>query len=70
MRRRQPPDRAGQPRKALAESLTGDGAPQVWLKADSGAESVQIIAVMESLRDAGVEHLKLLTLPAAFDGAA
>ena len=54
---------------AVAERLGGDRAAQVWLKADSGADSVQVIAVMEILHEAGVERLKLLTAPVALNGA-
>lgn len=53
---------------AVAERLGGDRAAQVWLKADSGADSVQVIAVMEILHEAGVERLKLLTAPVASNG--
>ncbi|MEM7120377.1 MAG: biopolymer transporter ExbD [Pseudomonadota bacterium] len=35
----------------------------VRLKADGRAEATSIVAVMELLRDAGVEKLKLLTVP-------
>lgn len=54
---------------AVAGRLTGAPPPQVWLKADSGADSIQVIAVMEILREAGVERLKLLTIPAEDGGA-
>lgn len=53
---------------AVAERLGGDRAAQVWLKADSGADSVQVIAVMEILHEAGVERLKLLTAPVMLNG--
>ena len=49
---------------AVAKKLIGNAAPQVWLKADGGAESIQVIAIMDILREAGVERLKLLTTPA------
>ena len=48
---------------AVAQGLAGKTAPQVWLKADGAAESLRVIAVMEILRKAGVERLKLLTVP-------
>ena len=49
---------------AAAEKLAGETPPsQVWLKADGRAESLRVIAVMEILREAGVERLKLLTIP-------
>ena len=49
---------------AVAKKLTGNAAQQVRLKADGGAESIQVIAIMDILREAGVERLKLLTTPA------
>ena len=49
--------------ETVAKRLIGDTNIQVWLKADSGTDSVQVIAIMEILREAGVERLKLLTLP-------
>ena len=54
---------------AVAGRLIGAPSPQVWLKADSGADSIQVIAVMEILRAAGIERLKLLTIPAEDGGA-
>jgi len=48
---------------ALVERLKGNTTPQVWLKADGGADSTQVIRLMEVLREAGVERLKLLTIP-------
>ena len=53
---------------AVATSLGGDEPPQIWLKADSDADSVEVVAVMETLREAGVERLKLLTTPAPVAG--
>lgn len=54
--------------ETIAKRLIGDANLQVWLKADSGADSVQVITIMEILHEAGVERLKLLTIPAAIDG--
>ena len=54
---------------AVSDKLAGDEALQVWLKADGGAEAAHVIAVMDILNEAGVERLKLLTIPAAADGA-
>ena len=48
---------------ALAERMAGADAPRVRLKADGRAEAAGVVAVMELLREAGVERLKLLTLP-------
>ena len=50
---------------AVAGRMDTVRAPQVWLKADGGADSVEVVAVMETLREAGVERLKLLTTPGA-----
>ena len=54
---------------AVAERLIGGTDLRICLKADSGTDSVHVIAIMEILREAGVERLKLLTIPAAIDGA-
>ena len=54
---------------ALAERMEAAPSTQVWLKADGAADSANVIALMETLREAGVERLKLLTVPAATDGA-
>lgn len=52
---------------AIAERLadaSGSAAPaRVRLKADGGAEATRVVAVMEALREAGVERLNLLTVP-------
>jgi len=59
--------------RAVADRLKGGGeadpatpapAPLVWLKADERAEAVAVVGVLETLRSAGVERLKLLTIPA------
>ena len=55
---------------AVAERLSGNPAAQVWLKADSGAESLEVIEVMEILSAAGVARLKLLTVPRPDGGSA
>ncbi|ANK82599.1 MAG: biopolymer transporter ExbD [Rhizobiales bacterium NRL2] len=47
----------------LAERL-GREPRRVRLKADAEAEAVRVVQVMEVLRDAGVENLHLLTVPA------
>ena len=46
---------------AVAAWLDTDAPPGVWLKADGEAESTEVIAVMEILRAAGVERLKVVT---------
>ena len=48
---------------ALAERVEAAPSAQVWLKADGAADSTDVIALMETLREAGIERLKLLTLP-------
>ena len=48
---------------ALSDRLAANESTRVRLKADGQAQTAQIIAVMELLRDAGVERLKLLTVP-------
>jgi biopolymer transport protein ExbD len=54
-------------KSALAEKLPKDGKakPRVRLKADGGAQADKVVAVMEMLREAGVEKLTLLTIPLA-----
>ncbi|MCG8544909.1 MAG: biopolymer transporter ExbD [Alphaproteobacteria bacterium] len=53
---------------AVAGKLRVEPPPRVWLKADSGTESIKAIGIMEILRKAGVERLKLLTVPSRDDG--
>ncbi len=48
---------------AVAERLAVRDPVRVRLKADSQAEAAEVVAVMEILREAGVERLKLLTVP-------
>ena len=45
--------------------LGGEDDVQVNVKADGGAEALRVVAVMELLRDAGVETLRLLTVSEA-----
>jgi len=44
------------------------GSEHLRLKADGGADASVVVGVMEQLRDAGVAHLQLLTLPVAAGG--
>ncbi|HIC81183.1 MAG TPA: biopolymer transporter ExbD [Kiloniellaceae bacterium] len=46
----------------VAQHLAAAENLQVRLKADGGAAAVQVVAVMELLREAGVERLQLLTV--------
>jgi biopolymer transport protein ExbD len=49
---------------AVAARLS-DGTPApVRLKADGTVEAARVVAIMERLREAGVESVQLLTLPA------
>jgi biopolymer transport protein ExbD len=56
-------------KSALTAHLGGDGidgmppGPPVRLKADGRAEAGRIIAVMEILREAGAQTIRLLTVP-------
>ncbi|MEX2630218.1 MAG: biopolymer transporter ExbD [Tistlia sp.] len=49
--------------RAVAARLKAEPGTTLRLKADGGAEATEVVAVMELLRDAGVERLKLLTVP-------
>lgn len=48
---------------AVAERLSGAADTRIRLKADGRAEATQVVVVMELLRHAGIERLKLLTVP-------
>jgi biopolymer transport protein ExbD len=48
---------------AVAARMASAAPPRVRLKADGHAEATRVVAVMELLRAAGVERLKLLTVP-------
>lgn len=56
--------RRGALQASVAERLAEHDPVRVRFKADSGAEAADVVAVMEILREAGVERLKLLTVPA------
>ena len=49
----------------LRERLANWPERMVWLKADSAADAMDVIALLEILDEAGVTRAKLLTLPAA-----
>jgi len=49
---------------AVSEAMQQEPPPRIRLKADAGTEATQVVVVMETLRDAGVETLRLLTIPA------
>ena len=46
---------------AMSERLAGNPELAVRLKADGAAEAAEVVAVMESLRDAGVARVQLFT---------
>ncbi|WP_416897089.1 MAG: ExbD/TolR family protein [Minwuia sp.] len=52
-------------RSALPDALKEIAAGQVRLKADGDANAVEVVELMELLRDSGVRRLNLLTLPAS-----
>lgn len=52
-------------KSSVAERLSVSESVEVRLKADAQVQATRVIAVMELLRDAGVEQLNLLTVPAS-----
>ena len=50
-------------RQIITERFRQDSTTKLRLKADANADAVLIVEVMETLRDAGVEKLQLLTVP-------
>ena len=48
---------------ALLRALAPDAAGMVRIKADGDVNAVQVIGLMERLRDAGLTQLQLLTIP-------
>jgi biopolymer transport protein ExbD len=50
---------------AVADRVKTDGAGAFRFKADGKTAATRVVAVMETLREAGVEKLRLLALPAA-----
>ncbi|MGD1879790.1 MAG: ExbD/TolR family protein [Kiloniellaceae bacterium] len=59
------PMEAAAVRQTLAGRLAAAPGQPVHLKADGAAEAAAVVAVMETLRDAGVHRLQLFTLAAA-----
>lgn len=47
---------------AVADRLSPDKKMRLWLKADGSAEATRVVEVMELLRAAGAERLRLLTV--------
>ena len=50
-------------RSAVSGRVTDDAAVSVLVKADGQVEAVRVVAVIELLRETGIRHLKLLTVP-------
>jgi len=50
---------------AVSDRVKAGRAGAFRFKADGKAEATRVVAVMETVREAGVEKLRLLTLPAA-----
>lgn len=48
---------------AVTERLAVAPDQEVHVKADGGAEAVAVVAVMETLRRAGAERVRLMTIP-------
>ena len=49
--------------RAVVVRITETGAREVSLRADGRAPAIRIVALMETLRRAGVERMHLLTVP-------
>ena len=49
----------------LRERLAETPEHMVWLKADHAADALDVMALLETLNEAGVTRARLLTLPAA-----
>ncbi|MGP1254343.1 MAG: ExbD/TolR family protein [Kiloniellales bacterium] len=50
---------------AVTERMSTDPNTPIQLKADAAAKATEVVAVMQLLRAAGVERLRLLTQPAS-----
>jgi biopolymer transport protein ExbD len=50
-------------RAAVAKRLAGSAATRFRLKADGQAEATKVVGLLELLREAGVEKLRLMTVP-------
>lgn len=48
---------------ALAERLKEAAHPEVYVKADGGAEAPAVVVILETLRRAGVDRVRLMTVP-------
>ena len=48
---------------AVAKRMKATGASELYLRADGRASATRVVAIMETLREAGVERLRLLTVP-------
>lgn len=52
-----------QVKEVVARDVSRGDTLRVLVRADGQAEAVRVVAVMERLREAGIESVKLLTLP-------
>jgi len=50
-------------KQTVADRLDNNGRPSVRVKADGRADANGVVAIMETLREAGVTQLELLTVP-------
>ncbi|EDP63305.1 Biopolymer transport protein ExbD/TolR [alpha proteobacterium BAL199] len=50
-------------KSAMTERLVDAPAQEVHLKADGAAAATEVVGIMEILRDAGVERVRLMTVP-------
>lgn len=57
-----PLELAGLP-AAVGDRLAAAADKEVHVKADGGAEATAVVAVMETLRQAGAERVRLMTVP-------
>ncbi|MEL6219907.1 MAG: biopolymer transporter ExbD [Pseudomonadota bacterium] len=50
--------------RVASGGVSGDGpVPEVRIKSDGGAEAVRVVALIERLRQSGVETVRLMTVP-------
>ena len=47
----------------LVEHINEGQAPMVWLKADAATDSLDVLTLLQTLRESGVSRLQLLTAP-------
>lgn len=49
---------------SITDRMAGASGLEVYVKADGAAEAAAVVGIMETLRAAGVERVRLLTVPA------